>query len=147
MSMSIVPLVLFHKDRPEQTIKVYGMLDNCNQGTFIRNYVLEFLDASVVQTTIIVRTMSESSKEKSCKIEGLKVSSIDGTTTVHLPKAYSQQSLPVDQSEIPTKKCLKQWPHLHEITDDISEFDADVPIGSLISVNCPSALRPIKVGN
>ena len=57
MSMSIVPLVLFHKDRPKRKIKVYGMLDNCSQGTFIRNDILEFLDTSVVQTTVTVRTM------------------------------------------------------------------------------------------
>ena len=40
MSMSIVPLVLFHKDRHERKIKVYDMLDNCSQGTFIRNDIL-----------------------------------------------------------------------------------------------------------
>ena len=57
MSVSIVPLALFHKDKPERKIKVYDMLDNCSQGTFLRDDVLEFLDASVVQTTITVRTM------------------------------------------------------------------------------------------
>ena len=72
MSMSIVPLVLFHKDKPKRKITVYGMLDNCSQGTFIRNYVLEFLDASV-QTTIIVRTMLGSFTEKLCAIEGLNM--------------------------------------------------------------------------
>ena len=51
----------------------------------------------------------------------------------------------MDQNEIPTKECLKQWPHLHEIADEIQEFDADVPIRLLIGVNCPTALRPIKV--
>ena len=144
MSMGIIPLVLFHKDRPERKTKVYGMLDNCSQGTFIRN-VLEFLDTSVVQTTITVRTMLGSSTEKSCAIEGLKVRSINATTIVDLPRAYSQQSRPVDQNEIPAKECLKQWPHLYEIADEISEFDADVPIGLLIGVNCPTALRPIEV--
>ena len=104
MSMSIIPLVLFHKDRPEIKIKVYGMLDSCSQGTFIRNDVLEFLDTSVVQTTITVRTMLGSSTEKSCAIEGLKVRSINGTAIVDLPRAYSQQSLPVDQNEIPIKE-------------------------------------------
>ena len=145
MSMSIVPLVLFHKDRPERKIKVYGMLYNCGQGTFIRNDVLEFLDTSVVQTTITVRTMLGSSTEESCAIEGLKVRSINGTAIVDLPRAYSQQSLPVDQNEIPTKECLKHWPHLYEIADEIPKFYADVPIGLLIGVNCPTALRPINV--
>ena len=87
MSMSIMPLVLFHKDKPERKIKIYGVLDNCSQGTFTRNDVVEFLDASVVQTTITVTTMLGSSTEKSCAIEGLKVKNIDGTTTADLPKA------------------------------------------------------------
>ena len=121
------------------------MLDNCSQGTFIRNDVLEFLDAIVVQTTITVRTMLGCSTEKSCAIESLKVRSIDGTTAVDFPKAYNQQSLPVDQNEIPAKECLKQWPHLYEIADEIREFDADVRIGLLTGVNCAMALRPIKV--
>ena len=30
----------------------------------------------------------------------------------NLLKVSSQQCLPVDQNEIPTKECLKQWPHL-----------------------------------
>ena len=121
------------------------MYDNCSQRTFIRNDVLEFLDTSVVQTTITVRTMLGSSTERSCAIESLKVRrSINGTTIVYLPKAYSQQSLPVDQNEIPAKECLKQWPHLYEIADKIPEFDADVRIGLLIGVNYPTALRPIK---
>ena len=121
------------------------MLDNCSQRTFIRNDVLEFLDAIVVQTTITVRTMLGFSTEKSCAIEGLKVRSIDGTTAVDFPKAYNEQSLAVDQNEIPAKECLKQWPHLYEIADEIPEFDADVPVGLLSGVNCPTALRPMKV--
>ena len=91
MSMSIVPLVLFHKDKPKIKLKVYGMLDNCSQRIFIRNDVLEFLDTSVVQTTITVRAMLGSSTGKFCTIEGLKVRSINGTTTADLPKEYSQQ--------------------------------------------------------
>ena len=52
--------------------------------------------------------MLGSSTEKPYAIKGLKVRSIDGTAMVDLPKAYSQQSLPVGQNEIPTKECFKQ---------------------------------------
>ena len=34
---------------------------------------------------------------------------------------------------------------LYEIADEIPEFDADVPAGLLIGVNCPIVFRPIKV--
>ena len=51
----------------------------------------------------------------------------------------------MDRNEIPTKECLKQWAYLYEIADEISEFDADVPIGLLIGVNCQTAFRLIKV--
>ena len=51
----------------------------------------------------------------------------------------------MDQNKIPTKERFKQCPHLYEIADEIPEFDADVPIRLLIDVNCPTALRPIKV--
>ena len=51
----------------------------------------------------------------------------------------------MDQNEISTTEYLKQWPHLHEIADDIPEFDGDVPIGILIGVNSPTAFRSIKV--
>ena len=51
----------------------------------------------------------------------------------------------MNQNEIPAKECLKQWHHLYEIADEIPKFDGDVPVGLLIGVNCPTALKPIKV--
>ena len=89
--------------------------------------------------------MLGSSTEKSCAIKSLKVRSINGTAIIDLARAYNQQNLPVDQNKITTKERLKQWPHLYEIGDEIPEFDADVPIGLLIGVNCTVTFRLIKV--
>ena len=37
LSLSVLPMLLWHKSNPNHVIKVYGMLDNCSQGTFIKN--------------------------------------------------------------------------------------------------------------
>ena len=42
-SMSIVPVQLFHKDRPNKRVHVFAMLDECSQGSFIDAEVLNSL--------------------------------------------------------------------------------------------------------
>ena len=36
LSLSVLPVLLWHKSNPNHVIKAYGMLDNCSQGTFIK---------------------------------------------------------------------------------------------------------------
>ena len=36
LSLSVLPMLLWHKSNPNHVIKIYGMVDNCRQGTFIQ---------------------------------------------------------------------------------------------------------------
>ena len=145
LSLSVLPMLLWHKSNPNHVIKVYGMLDNCSQGTFIKKDILTSLDAPKVNTKITIKTITGTTTENADIVNDLVVSSIDGSNQIDLPRVFSRQNLPVDQEEIPTPEKARKWSHLQEIADHIPDVDCDVPIGLLIGVNCPAALRPIEV--
>ncbi len=145
LSLSVLPMLLWHKSNPNHVIKVYGMLDNCSQGTFIKKDILRSLDAPKVNTKITIKTITGTTTEDADIVNDLIVSSIDGSNQIDLPKVFSRRDLPVDQDEIPTPERVRRWSHLQDIADDIPDLDCDVPIGLLIGVNCPAALRPIEV--
>ena len=58
ISMCIVPVNLHHKSDPNNVIKVYAMLDNCSEGTFMTDEVAKMLTASVRRTTITIKTLN-----------------------------------------------------------------------------------------
>ena len=145
LSLSVLPMLLWHKSNPNHVIKVYGMLDNCSQGTFIKKDVLTSLDVPKVNTKIIIKTITGIIKEDADIVNDLMVSSLDGSNQIDLPKVFSRQDLLIDRNEIPTPERVRNWSYLEEIADEIPNLDCDIPIGLLIGVNCPAALRPTEV--
>ena len=55
MSLSVLPMLLFHKSSPDKVLKVYDMLDNCSQGSFINQDVLDSFDIKYTDTKICIR--------------------------------------------------------------------------------------------
>ena len=147
LSLSVLPMLLWHKSNPNHVIKVYGMLDNCSQGPFIKKDILANLDAPKANTKIAIKTITGIIKEDAEIVKDLIVSNLDGSNQIGLPKVFSRQDLPVDRNEIPTSERVRRWLHLEEIADDIPDLDCNSPIGLVIGVNCPAALRPIEVIN
>ena len=145
LSLSVLPMLLWHKSNPNHVIKVYGMLDNCSQGTFIQRDILANLDAPKVNTKIAIKTITGIIKEDADIVKDLVVSSLDGRNQIDLPKVFSRQDLPIDRNEIPTPERVRSWSYLKEIVDEIPDLDCDIPLGLLIGVNCPAALRPTEV--
>ena len=138
-------MLLWHKSNPNHVIKVYGMLDNCSQGTFIKKDILKSLDSPKINTKVTIKTITGTTTEDADIVNDLIVSSIDGSNQIDLPKVFSRENLPIDQDAIPTPERVRKWSHLQEIADEIPDLDCDVPIGLLIGVNCPAALRPLEV--
>ena len=145
LSLSVLPMLLWHKSNPNHVIKVYGMLDNCSQGTFIKKDILANLNAPKVDTKISIKTITGIVKEDAHIVKDLIVSNLDGSNQIGLPKVFSRQDLPIDRNEIPTPERVRSWSYLEEIADEIPDLDCDIPIGLLIGVNCPAALRPTEV--
>ena len=69
--------------------------------------VLEIFDVNGIDTKICIKTMTDSVLEDSQIMEGFMVSDVNGKNTIHLPKLYSRQSLPIDKSEVPTADKVK----------------------------------------
>ena len=147
MSLSVLPMLLFHKSTPDKVLKVYGMLDNCSQGSFINQDVLDNFDIKGTDTKICIKTMTGTTSEDSQIVDGFMVSDVNGTNTISLPRLFTRKGLPINKDEIPTVDNVKYWPHLESIMKEIPDIDPDAPVALLIGVNCPTALRPLEVIN
>ena len=59
ISLCVLPLVLSHQRLPETRISLYAMLDECSQGTFIDDSILEHLPSCLFKdATITLQTLN-----------------------------------------------------------------------------------------
>ena len=141
----IVLANLFHKANPEKQTKVYALLDDASDTTFVTTQVQEKLGIEGVQTSFNLSTMLGREVLEVERIDGLMVQRIDGRVQVELPKAYARESIPSRKDQIPTPEVADQWPHLQRIRDKIPPYEKDAEIGLLIGCNCPKAIKPKEV--
>ena len=141
----IVLVDLFHKANPEKQIKVYALLDDASDTTFVTTQVQEKLGIEGVQTSLNLSTMLGREVLEVERIDGLIVQRLDGRVQVELPKAYARESVPSRRDQIPTPEVADQWPHLQKIRDKIPPYEKDAEIGLLIGCNCPKAIKPKEV--
>ena len=80
--------------------------------------------------------MSQKKPVSSDIITGLEISAVDENNFIALPKVYTQESMPVDTSSIPTNDDLSRFPFLREV--NILTIKANLEL--LISSNDPNAL-------
>eukprot|EP00795_Rhopilema_esculentum_P001046 gene1046-15376_t len=147
LPMSVLPMLLFHKTSPDKVLKVYGMLDNCSQGSFINQDVLDNFDIKGTDTKICIKTVTGTVSDDSQIVEGFMVSDVNNTNTISLPRLFTRKSLLIDKDEIPTVDKVKHWPYLEGIVKEIPDIDPDAPVALLIGFSCPAALRPLQVIN
>ena len=136
---------LFHKANPEKQIKVYALLDDASDTTFVTTQVQEKLGIEGVQTSLNLSTMLGREVLEVERIDGLMVQRLDGRVQVELPKAYARESIPSRRDQIPTPEVADKWPHLQKIRDKIPPYEKDAEIGLLIGCNCPKAIKPKEV--
>ena len=115
----IVLVDLFHKANPEKQIKVYALLDNASDTTFVTTQVQEKLGVEGVQTSLNLSAMLGREELEVERIDGLIVQRLDGRVQVKLPKAYARESIPPRRDQIPTPDVADKWPHLQKIRDKI----------------------------
>ena len=152
ISMCVVPVQLWHIDHPENKINVYCLLDDCSQGTFIKDDVLDDLNISGQETSLTTTTINAKSTEPSVVIKKNKLvvqcmpqhAQLYPPSAIKLPVTFSRSYLAVDPDEIPTPGKIRKWPYLETLVDKIPEFDPSLPIGLMIGGNCPQALTPLE---
>ena len=128
-------------------MKTFAMLDNCSQGTFVKEDLLKKLKIGGRATSISIKTLNGENTFQSHAVDGLQVCSSNAKSKkiwLNLPTTYTQNQLPVDTNEVATPKKLEKWKYLEPILGEISEKD-DIQVDLLIGANCVKALEPIKV--
>ena len=152
-SLPIIPVVVHHKNNPEQCITVYAMLDDCSQGTFIKESVLHSLYAAPIRNAIItVETLNSMETSQCSAVDNLVVTAIPEhqnryqSKSFRLPTCYTQDAFPIDVNDIPSPVSLSHWPHLARVSKFLHKHeDSPLPIGLLIGANCPKVLEPHEV--
>jgi hypothetical protein len=79
------------------------------------------------------------------KVTGLVIRGLNDELKIPLPKAYTRNAIPAQQSQIPDPQSAKLWTHLNVIAEDLMVPHDDVEIGLLIGANCPQAIKPREV--
>ena len=87
--------------------KTYAMLDNCSQGSFIRDELIEGLGITGRKLQVILESLTAEQSEDTIAIDRLIVPAINLKNTrtnewIELLRAYSKQFLPVEREEIAT---------------------------------------------
>ena len=141
----LTPVYLFHKDHPTTRTKVYALLDPQSDACFVRESVLREIDVSGDDVLLELNTMNGQSLSRAELVKGLKLQSVSEDVEVELPETYSKEVIPVDRQLIPRQKTTAAWPHLQDVAERLPEYDEDAPIGLLIGINCPKAIKPLEV--
>ena len=107
--LCIVLVQMHHKSQPEKVIQVYAMLDECSQGTFVDEALVEYLDDEQKRlTTVTVSTVNTDTETTTHAIEGLVVKGTDKfgkmyqAEEITLPVTYTKFKLPMGEEDIPT---------------------------------------------
>ena len=141
-----VPVILSHRDRPHVEVRVYALLDDGSDSTFIKNSVLKDLGVSGTEVSLKLNTMHGESSVPVQRVDGLLAKKLDrGEEPIPLPKAYSREAIPSRREQIPTPDIASKWTHLEGIKDQIPPLERTMEIGLLIGCNCPKALKPQQV--
>ena len=151
-AMSIIPVMVHHKDDPNKEFKVYAIIDNCSQGTFATNdLIANKLGIVGRKTTLSMQTALAQERICTTAVGGLIVRCTDEHKTnypdsfeIRLPTVYTRETLPADRSDIATKENALKFDHLKEIAMNLPEFNKNIPIGLLIGQDCPRAIEPYE---
>ena len=144
ITMGIFPIWLYHKDKPNNRICVYALLDNASGGTFIKDDALKKLGVEGIESKILLITMHSTKNTKA--VGGLMAFHFqENEVSLALPRTYVIRQIPADRDEIPRPERVQGWPHQQQISKYLPAYMDSVEVGLLIGLNCPGAVRPRDV--
>ena len=130
-------------------VKTYAMLDNCSQGSFIKEEIIEELGITGRKLKLSLKSLTGEKSEELVAVNGLIVFGIscgkEGPVEwSEVPKEYSRNFLPVEREEIATPKNIKKRKYLNPITAEIMQDD-DIEVGMLLGASYMKALEPVEI--
>ena len=148
LSMCVVSVWVSHRNS-RKMVKAYTMLDNCNQGSFIKDEIIEDLGMSGRKLKQSLKTLTGEKSEDTEAVDGLIISAIDckkgrPVEWIELSKAYSRNCLPVKRDEMATTIKIERWEYLKPISKIITQID-NIEVEILNGANCMKALEPMVI--
>jgi len=111
ISLCVVPVKIYCKTKH---IETYALLDNGSQGSFVKESIVDELNADGVSTTVTIKTLTGETSNHCKIVHGLQVSSTkEHQPTLRLPPCYTQRELHVESEEVPTPSKVKRWKYLN----------------------------------
>ena len=152
VALCMVPVLLCSKDKPEKALKVYAIIDNCSQGTFISEKALESLGVSGTPTSITIETTIASESFSSKVVNNLVIRcseahhiSYPDSPVINLPATYSRPILPDHSGDVASKENALMFESMKSIAELLPEYDSQIPVALLIGQDCPRAQEPYEV--
>ena len=112
ITMCLMPLKISHLNC-KKTIRTYAMLDNCRQGSFIKQDLLKRLGVDDQKLSLILKTLTGEKSEETLMVDNLKVAGVNKMNDwISLPKVYSKETLPVEKEKVETSEKVSKWKYL-----------------------------------
>ena len=115
--MCIVPVVTRYVNKRKE-VTTYALLDNCSQGTFVREDTIHKLEASGARTKATVKAMNDGKTHLSTAVDGLEVGSNNkriNEQCIKLPKSHTTSEFLINTKVLATKEKPRKWKYLDNI--------------------------------
>ena len=88
ISKFVVPIKISHQNC-KKTISTYAMLDNCSQGSFIKQDLIKRLGVDGQKLSLNLKTLTGGKSEETKMVDNLKVAGVNKMNDwISLPKAH-----------------------------------------------------------
>ena len=138
----------------KKEVSTLAILDNCSQGTLMKEIILKKLGISGRKTEITIKKLNGNQNMRSSVVTGLKVSKNvhgEGVRWMNFLATFTREALPADAEEVATQEKARKWEYLKIIADKLQR-ETNMEIELLKRANFSKALEleevlPSKYGS
>ena len=106
----------------KKEVSTLAILDNCSQGTLMKEIILKKLGISGRKTEITIKKLNGNQNMRSSVVTGLKVSKNvhgEGVRWMNFLATFTREALPADAEEVATQEKARKWEYLKIIADKL----------------------------
>ncbi|XP_068729037.1 uncharacterized protein [Montipora capricornis] len=133
--LRIVP-VRVRGNQPGKVVETYALLDNGSDVTLCDRKLVDELGITGQPRSFMLTTQESKNSERSGLEVKLIVGSINGDSSLEVPRAWTVDRLNISECSIPRDHDVTKWPHLNGI--ELPEIDGK-EVRVLIGCNVPEA--------
>ena len=114
VSLRILP-VRVRGNQPGRMIETYALLDNGSDVTLCDRELVDELGITGQPRSFLLTTQGSKDSERSGLEVKLIIDSIDGDSSLEVPRAWTVDLLNISECSIPKDHDVYEWPHLNGI--------------------------------